>query len=144
MRQASVCFVPHVNGKKEFFTSSQNIRAFQVICHALSCASSVDRSLHLTYCLEGADSLCGFMRDRANRTNSFKPIAGLPLAIIVELKPIYAKLSEDDLLRRCLDGKTQNQNEALNGMFWERVPQGVFVGAEVLQLRIYDAQCSPF
>ena len=33
----------------------------------------------------------------------------------------------------------QNQNEALNGMFWERVPKGVFVGAEVLQLGIYDA-----
>ena len=29
-------------------------------------------------------------------------------------------------------GKSQNQNEALNGMFWERVPKVVFVGAEVL------------
>ena len=65
------------------------------------------------------------MRDRANRTNSFKPVAGLHLDIIVEIKPIYAKSSEDDILSRCLDGKTQNQNEALNGIFWERLPKGV-------------------
>ena len=50
----------------------------------------------------------------------------------------HVKLSEDDLLSRCLDGKTQNQNEAVNGMFWDHIPKGVFVGAEVLQLGIYD------
>ena len=69
----------------------------------------------------------------------FKPGPGLPLDIIVELKPIYASFSEDDLLSRCLYGKTQNQNESLNGMFLERVPKDVFVGAEGFQLGIYDA-----
>lgn len=48
-------------------------------------------------------------------------------------------MSEDSLLSKCLDGKTQNQNESLNGMVWERVPKGVFVGSEVLQLGVYDA-----
>ena len=37
--------------------------------------------------------------------------------VIEELKPVYSRLSEDNLLSRCLDGKTQNQNESLNGMF---------------------------
>ena len=55
------------------------------------------------------------------------------------MKPIYQRLSEDSLLQKCLDGKTQNQNEALNAMMWERVPKGVFVGSEVLQLGVYDA-----
>jgi len=66
-------------------------------------------------------------------------VRGLPLDVIAKLEPIYSSLSEESLLSRCLDGKTQNQNEALNGMFWERVLKGVFNGAEVLQLGIYDA-----
>ena len=59
---------------------------------------------------------------------------GLPLDINAELKPIYKRLSEDSLLKRCFDGKTQNQNESLNGMIWDHVPKGVFVGSETLQL----------
>jgi hypothetical protein len=38
-----------------------------------------------------------------------------------------------------LDGKTQNQNESLNGMIWNRLPKRIFVGGNVLQLGVYDA-----
>lgn len=55
----------------------------------------------------------------------FKPSPELPVEIIAELKPIYPRLSEDALLTRCLDGKTQNQNEASNGMIWDRAPKDV-------------------
>lgn len=102
------------------------------------CASSEQRNLH-THCPEGPDSWCRFNKDRANQTNIYRPGPGLPLTVIAELKPIYKRLSEDDLLARCLDGKTQNQNESLNGMIWERVPKTVFIGSETLQLGIYDA-----
>ena len=74
----------------------------------------------------------------ANKTKLFKPGPGLPVEIIAELKPIYLRLSEDALLTRCLDGKTQNQNESINGMIWDRVPKDVFVGAEILELGVYD------
>ena len=103
------------------------------------CASSVDRILHLQHCPESANSWCGFMRDQASRTNTYKHGAGLPLNVIAEFKPIYTRLIEDSLLRGCLDCKTQNQNEAPDGMFWERVPKGVFVVSEIFQLGIYDA-----
>jgi hypothetical protein len=63
----------------------------------------------------------------------------LPREIIEELKPVYARLSEDDLLRKCLDGKTQNQNEAFNGMIWQRIPKSVFVGSNSFKLGVYDA-----
>ena len=33
----------------------------------------------------------------------------------------------------------QNQNEALNAIFWVRVQKSVFVDPEILQLGIYDA-----
>ena len=79
------------------------------------------------------------MKDRANRTNTFKHGKGLPLDVIAEVKPVDMRLSEDSLLSKCLDGKTQNENESLNCMMWECVPKGVFVGVEVFQLGVYDA-----
>ena len=51
----------------------------------------------------------------------------------------YDRLSSNDLLVKCLDGKTQNQNESLNGMIWNRLPKRIFVGGNVLQLGVYDA-----
>ena len=31
------------------------------------------------------------------------------------------------------------ENEALNGMIWERVPKDTFIGSEALQLGVFDA-----
>ena len=102
------------------------------------CVSSEDRNLH-HQCPEGEDSLCGFMRDKVRNTSDYKHGTGLPLHIIAALKPIFLRLSEDSLLTRCLDGKTQNQNKSLNGMIWDRLPKQVFVGSDVLRLGVYDA-----
>lgn len=102
------------------------------------CPSSRERNLH-SHCPEGASSWCRYNRDIANQTTLYKPGPHLPLNIIAELKPIYIRLSEDSLLKRCLDGKTQDQNESLNGMIWDRLPKGVFIGSETLQLGVYDA-----
>lgn len=104
----------------------------------MHCASSKDRELH-DYCPDGKDSWCGFKRDRANKTSTFKHGPGLPKEVIAALKPIYQRLSQDSLLNKCLDCKTQNQNESLNGMIWERLPKGVFVGSDMLKLGVYDA-----
>ena len=102
------------------------------------CAASDRRNLH-HHCPDGPDSWCRFKQDRANNTNLYKPGPGLPDNIIELIKPIYKRLSADTLLSKCLDGKTQNQNESLNGMIWNRLPKSVFVGANVLKLGIYDA-----
>jgi hypothetical protein len=102
------------------------------------CAASKRRNIH-NLCPDGPDSWCRFKQDRANNTSKYKPGAGLPDNILKLVKPIYERLSNDELLKKCLDGKTQNQNESLNGMIWKRLPKIVFVGADVLQLGVYDA-----
>jgi hypothetical protein len=53
------------------------------------------------------------MADKANKTKEYKHGTGLPVDITVQLKPTFERLSDDGLLSRCLDGKTQNQNESL-------------------------------
>ena len=84
------------------------------------------------------DPWCGFMRDRANGTKDYKHAKGLPIPVVTAIKPIYASLSDNKLLQKCLDCKTQNQNESFNGMIWNRLPKTVFVGSDVLHLSVYD------
>ena len=105
------------------------------------CASSKDNNYHV-HCPDGSDSWCKFKRDKANRTSEYKAGPGLPKKVIKVVKPIFSRLSEDSLLDRCLDGKTQNQNESLNGVIWDNLPKNVFVGSDVLHLGVYNAVAS--
>ncbi len=90
-------------------------------------------------CPDGPDTWRPYKQDLANKTKLHKPGPGLPDNITALIKPTYARLSDDDLLKKCLDGKTQNQNESLNGMIWNRLPKTIFVGADVLNFGAYDA-----
>ena len=45
----------------------------------------------------------------------------------------------NDLSRKCLDCKTQNQNESLNAMIWNKLLKVTFVGADVVKFGVYDA-----
>lgn len=55
------------------------------------------------------------------------------LAPVVQeaIKPIYESLSDDDLLRRCLGGNTQNSNERLNACIWRMADFLNWAGAEL-------------
>lgn len=103
-------------------------------------ASSKENNFHSAYCPERSESWCGAMRDKANTTNKYKHGPGIPTNIVVKhLKPIYQDLTSDTLLKKCLHGKTQNQNESFNGMVWERVPKTRYVALEKLEFGFYDA-----
>ena len=98
------------------------------------------KQLSFSYCPEGSESWCGATRDKANTTNKYKHGPGIPTNIVAKhLKPIYQDLTSDTLLKKCLHGKTQNQNESFNGMVWERVPKTRYVTFEQLEFGFYDA-----
>ena len=101
-------------------------------------ASSRNNNWH-TNCPDGKDSWCRFKRDKATGQQTYKPGAGPPLNVIKHLKPIYQDLSSDSLLKKCVHGKKQNQNEAFNALIWERVPKSVYVSLTQLKLGTYDA-----
>lgn len=69
------------------------------------CVLLKERNLYY-YCLEGVDSWCRFNKDIVNKIKLFKFGVGFLLNVIVELKLIYQRFSEDILLLRCFDGKT--------------------------------------
>ena len=43
--------------------------------------------------------------------------------------PLYKRLSELNLLRRCVMGLTQNQNESFNATVWKKCPKEKRLGA---------------
>ena len=51
-------------------------------------------------------------------------------------------LSNDNLLKKCLHGQTQNNNESLNGVIWKRCPKDVFVGRSTLEMGVASAVIS--
>lgn len=117
-----------------------NLKNMQKDIHAslFHIASNDDHPYH-THCPTGSDSWCRYQQDRANKTKLHKHGAGLPKEVIKLVKPIYQRLSDSSLLEKCLHGKTQNQNEALNGLIWQRIPKEVFVHKNTMELGVYDA-----
>ena len=122
-------------------SNSGNLKSMKrdILASLWHCASTVSRSFHNAYCPPGKDSWCGYMQDKAKKTSTYKHGKGLLIAVSTALKPTHARLSNDNLLTKCLDGKTQNQNESFNGMIWTRVPKTVFVGTSAFKLGVYDA-----
>ena len=42
-------------------------------------------------------------------------------------------------MQKCLHGKTQNNNESLNGLIWKRCAKNVFLGRVTLELSVASA-----
>lgn len=73
-----------------------------------------------------------------DHTNHFH----LPSSIMEVLKPTFRALSDPELLKKCLKGKTQNPNESLNNLIWSRVPKRTFVSLDTLRFGVFDAVLS--
>ena len=91
-------------------------------------------------CPDGDKSWCRFKQDKACGTKTYVPGAGLPMKLMLQhLRPIFLDLSKDELLQKCLHGKTQNQNECFNGTVWNRLPKTQYVGLDQFEFGVYDA-----
>ena len=67
-------------------------------------------------------------------------VATTLIQCIVELlEPTYDDLSAPGLLCKCLHGKTQNNNEYLDKLIWDRCSKEVFVGKLTLEEAVYSA-----
>ncbi|GFX96895.1 uncharacterized protein TNCV_1996271 [Trichonephila clavipes] len=93
--------------------------------HKLSTQDNPQHAL----CPLGEDSWCGY--NRSIVTGEFYIHKhSLPESILLKVKKVFRDLTEKDLLKKCLDGRTQNPNESYNKCIWERIPKTVFVGIE--------------
>ncbi|GFU30997.1 uncharacterized protein TNCV_3953301 [Trichonephila clavipes] len=120
-------------------SSVQNMRQaiWPIFLHKLS----TDEYPQHGFCPIGEDSWWGFKKAEASG-KSYKHKNSLPVAVVEAMRPIFRDLSNPDLLKKCLHGKTQNPNESFQNVVWSRVPKATFVQIETLSLGVYDAVCS--
>ena len=88
-----------------------------------------------TYCPH--NGWCKFWTNKESYTVNNR----LPNVFAKELKPIFIRLTKDELLNRCLRGLTQNQNEAVNGVLWSRCPKTKFCSKTKVELAVSETIC---
>ena len=67
--------------------------------------------------------------------NKYKEKVSIPKAVKETLLPICKDLSDPQLLEKCLDGQTQNVNESLNRIIWQKCPKHPLALRQVLEIR---------
>ena len=95
------------------------------------------------HCPIGEKSWCFWQRAIAtsNDPGSHKEHDTLPSDIGRRLVPIFQRLSEDNLLKRCVRNKTQNPNESLHSTIWKYCPKAIFVGRKTMETAVALAVC---
>ncbi|KAH9364471.1 hypothetical protein HPB48_021867 [Haemaphysalis longicornis] len=63
----------------------------------------------------------------------------LPPHVYEALLPVYERLSDEKLLQRCLQGKTQNSNESLHSMIWALAPNEKHASLFTVQAAVAEA-----
>ena len=71
-------------------------------------ASNEKKPWHV-HCPVGKKSWCGFQRDIASETSTYKDGAGLPMDVIKQVKPIFEDLSNETLLKSVYMGRLKTR-----------------------------------
>lgn len=104
------------------------VKAITAIQHHVIQEPSKSLSFQHRFCPKGKDSWCNFRREAATSDKEHHESNRLPQVFLSALAPIFKRLSNSELLSRCLLGLTQNQNESLNGRLWNLIPKSSFCG----------------
>jgi len=78
---------------------------------------------------EAEDTLASFRHDNPPLTDE----------VLEVIKPIYEDLSSDELLERCLEAETQNNNESLNSLIWTFAPRHLHSWAKIVEIATFLA-----
>ncbi|KAL8595529.1 hypothetical protein ACOMHN_000737 [Nucella lapillus] len=58
----------------------------------------------------------------------------LNIGVFRAIVPVYKKLADPELLKRCTHSKTQNANESLHGVIWSRCPKDNFASRAKVEM----------
>ena len=107
------------------------LRDFVAICKLYM--SSTDQDQKHVHCPPGESSWCFWQRALAKSVplGGHKDHETLSTEIGKKLVPIFNRLSEVGLLKRCARGSTQNANESMHSILWKFCPKILFVGKRI-------------
>lgn len=111
----------------------------RAIWASVSHSASTDDHPRHEYCPQGLDSWCGWQQEKAGSGKPYKHHDPLPRAVLEELKPVYHRLTDVELLQRCARSATQNVNESLNGMIWMLCPKESFCSKTTVETAVHLA-----
>ena len=99
-------------------------RIFAILFH-LSSSDAHPKHMH---CPQRAKSWCFHQRATAEgkKPDAHKDHETLPSEIGRKLVPIFNRLTNEDLLKRCQRGRAQNTNEFLHSLLWKLCPKAIF------------------
>lgn len=116
-----------------------------VFATLMHCKSTDSNPQH-NNCPEGDQSWCFYNKYLAMNLppppHETKIKTPLREDVVAKLMPIYQRLGSSNLLSRCVDGKTQNANEALHGVLWSKCPKTTFVFKSTVLLRVSEGICT--
>eukprot|EP00794_Sanderia_malayensis_P019662 gene19662-21609_t len=118
----------------------QNIKA--ILHHVVENPKETLKKQH-RFCPQGKDTWCRFWQDEMQKTHMYSESGRLPSVFMKELQPINAdRLSADELLKRCLKGLTQNQNESINSILWSKISKTRFCGKRRVSIAAGETVCT--
>lgn len=100
--------------------------------------STDERSNH-TLCPSGSDSWCKQNAAAARGEPLPRHSYNFPQNVREALLPVYERLSDMELLKRCQRGKTQNANEALHSVIWSLMPKDKHASLIAVETAVAEA-----
>ncbi|XP_030849798.1 uncharacterized protein LOC100891291 [Strongylocentrotus purpuratus] len=100
-------------------------RVLAILYH--SCKSDDNEARH-QYCPD--NGFCEY-RNKGTMSDEDHHLDGRFLEL---LKPVFVRLSNKDLIERCVPGYTQNQNESFHSLIWKRCPKHLWRGPRMVAL----------
>ena len=93
------------------------------------------------FCPQGENSWCKYVKDKLLGTKRYHDSKRLPSVFSECLRPIFEKLTAEDLLSRCQMGLTQNSNESAHAVLWGKFSKTSFYGKTRLLLAVGETVC---
>ncbi|GBN32179.1 hypothetical protein AVEN_50766-1 [Araneus ventricosus] len=98
-----------------------------------------NRNLMHGQCPDGKDSWCRYKRALSDKRQYLEKSPGLPNSAMKVIKATYLELCDKNLLKKCLHGMTQNNNESFNNVLLTILPKETFIQQKTLFLGSYIA-----
>ena len=90
------------------------------------------------YCPKISSTWCKYWQDKLHNNGDYTEVGRLPPIFNSKLKYLFERLCDENLLIRCLQGLTQNQNESVNNMLWSICPKTVFCAVRKLEFCVME------
>ncbi|KAE8738831.1 hypothetical protein FOCC_FOCC015663 [Frankliniella occidentalis] len=101
--------------------------------------SSTDSKPNHNFCPQGKNSWCFYNKAKAEKR---QPKSHTAMSLVItkqvfdKILPSYQRLANEELLERCARVGTQNSNESLHHVIWNRCPKTLFFSLKRYQLGI--------